>query len=95
MLLPHQLLTLEKKQAQRSERKGKNMNDTITIRRSYEEGMYLLREGDRLWRVNEDGVIDCAAQGHSPVFDLLASVQQWRTPSRRLFQHYPLQEPTD
>jgi hypothetical protein len=70
------------------------MNDTITIRRSGEEGMYLLREGARLWRVNEDGVVDCAAQGHSHVFELLARVQQWRTPSRRIFKDYHLQDPS-
>ena len=52
------------------------MNGTMTIRRSCEEGMYLLREGERLWRVNEDGIVDCVAQGHSHVFELLATVQQ-------------------
>ena len=71
------------------------MHDTMAIRRSCEEGMYLLREGENLWRVNEDGIVDCTAQGHSPVFELLAMVQQWRTPTRRLFQLYPLQEPSN
>jgi hypothetical protein len=50
------------------------MNDTMTIRRSCEEGMYLLREGDCLWRVNEDGI---------------------KTQPRRLFRHYPLQDPSN
>jgi len=69
------------------------MNDTITIRRSCEEGMYLLREGECLWRVNEDAEIDCTSQVPTRLFELLHFLQQWETPSRRLFQHYPLQDP--
>ena len=71
------------------------MNDTMAIARSCEEGMYILREGDCLWRVNEDGIIDCTAQGHTSVFELLTFIQQWKTPSLRLFQKYPLQGPSD
>ena len=66
------------------------MNGTMAIRRSCEEGMYLLREGDNLWRVNEDGIVDCRAHGYSCVFELLTKLQQWKTPSRRIFQNYPL-----
>jgi len=68
------------------------MNDTMTIRRSCEEGMYLLREGDCLWRVNEDGIVDCIASGHTRVFDLLIQLQQWKTPTHRRFLNYPLQD---
>jgi len=68
------------------------MNDTMSISRSCEEGMYLLREGDCLWRVNEDGMIDCTSHGHVRVFELLTFLQQWKTPSRGLFQNDPLQD---
>lgn len=68
------------------------MNKTMAIRRSCEDGMYLLREGDCLWRVNEDGMVDCTAQGHTCVFELLTRLQQWKAPSHRLFQNYPLQD---
>jgi hypothetical protein len=68
------------------------MDDTMTIARSIEEGMFLLREGDCLWRVNEDGIIDCTAQGHTGVFNLLTCLQEWKTPSRRIFQEYPFQD---
>ena len=61
------------------------MNDTMSIRRSCEEGMYLLREGDGLWRVNEDGIVDCTAHGHTHVFEFLARLQEWNPPSRRIF----------
>ena len=71
------------------------MNDTMSISRSCEEGMYLLREGDCLWRVNEDGIVDCIASGHTRVFELLLKLQQWKTPSHRLLQKYPLQENSD
>lgn len=71
------------------------MNDTMAIRRSYEKGIYLLREGDGLWRVNEDGTVDCTAHGHSRIFELLTRLQQWNTPSRRLLQSYPLQDPSN
>ena len=71
------------------------MNGTMSISRSCEEGMYLLREGECLWRVNEDGKIDCGAKGPTRLFELLTFLQQWRTPSRRLFQHYPLQDPSN
>ena len=71
------------------------MNDTMTIRRSCEEGMYLLREGDCLWRVNENGMIDCSTQGHTRAFEFLTSLKQWETPSRRIFLNYPLQDPSN
>jgi len=71
------------------------MYDTMSISRSCEEGMYLLREGDSLWRVNEDGRIDCIASGHTCVFELLNFLQQWKTQSLRPFQNYPLQDPSD
>lgn len=68
------------------------MNDTITISRSCEKGMYLFREGDYVWRVNEDGKVDCAVLGHTTVFELLTFIQKWKTPSRRIFQDYPFQD---
>lgn len=68
------------------------MNDTMTITRSIEEGMYILREGDCLWRVNEDGEVDCMAKGLTRVLEQLAFIQQWKTPSRRLLQEYPLED---
>ena len=71
------------------------MNDTMAIGRSGEEGMYFLREGNCLCRVNEDGIVDSTAHGHSRVFELLTRLQQWETPSRHLFQHYPLQDPSN
>ncbi len=69
------------------------MNDTMTIRRSCEEGMYLLREGECLWRVNKDGEIDCVAQGPARLPELLLFLQEWKTPARRLFLNSPLQDP--
>ena len=71
------------------------MNDTMTIRRSCEEGMYLLREDDCLWRVNEDGIVDCLASGHTRVFELLTFLQQWKTPSCRFFLNGSQQENAD
>lgn len=68
------------------------MNDTMTIRRSCEEGMYLLREGDDVWRVNEDGKVDCAVLGDTTACELLTFIQKWKTPSRRIFQDYPFQD---
>lgn len=68
------------------------MYETMSIRRSSEEGKYLLREGDCLWRVNEDGMVDCTSQGHSEVFELLTYIQQLKTPSLRLLQENPLQD---
>ena len=71
------------------------MNDTMAIARSSEEGMYLFREGDCLWRINEDGMIDCTPHGHAHVFEFLARIQEWNSPSRRIFQSDPLQESSD
>lgn len=69
------------------------MNDPMAISRSSEEGMYLLREGEYVWRVDEDGRVDCAVLGDPTVFELLTFIQQWKTPSRRLLQEYPWQDP--
>ena len=69
------------------------MNNTMAIARSCEEGMYILREGDCLWRVNEEGEVDCMAQGLTRVFEQLAFIQQWKGLSPRLLQEYPLQDP--
>ena len=70
------------------------MNAIMAISRSDEEGMYLLRENDCLWRLNEDGMVDCAAKGSTNVFELLTLIQQWKTQSRRLLQEYPWQDPS-
>ena len=68
------------------------MNTPImTIARSCEEGMYILREGDCLWRVNEGGMVDCVTKGHMRVFEQLAFIQQWKTPSRSLLEEFPQQ----
>ncbi len=64
----------------------------MAIRRSSEEGKYLLLEGNRVWRVGEDGRIDCSASGSKKIFELLNFLQSWKTPSRRRLQHYPLQD---
>ena len=69
------------------------MNGTMSISRSCEEGMYLLREGECLWRVNEGGEIDCASQVPTRLSELLHFLQEWKPPSRRLFLNYPLQDP--
>ena len=60
------------------------MNDTISICRSCEEGMYLLREGECLWRIDEEGRVDDMVKDHTRVFEQLAFIQQWRNPSQRL-----------
>ncbi len=70
------------------------MNDTMAIARSCEEGMYILREGDCLWRLNEDGIIDCTAQGPTSVFTLLTLIQQWKTSSGQSDDHPPLEDPS-
>jgi len=71
------------------------MNDTMAIARSCEEGMYILREGDSLWRVNEDGMIDCDAQGHTSVFKLLTFIQEWKTSFYQPDYHPPLEDPSN
>lgn len=75
-------------------KEGQEMNDIMGISRSCEKGMYLLREDDCLWRVNQDGMVECAAQGDTNAFELLTLIQQWKTPSRRLLQEYPWQDPS-
>ncbi len=67
------------------------MNQAMGISRSCEEGMYLLREGDGIWRVHKNGAIDCAAQGSTRLFEVLDFLQKWKTSSRRTFLNYPLQ----
>lgn len=69
------------------------MNDIMAISRSCEEGMYLLRDGEYLWKVNEEGSVDCAILGHTNASELLTFIQQWKNPSRRLLQEYPGQDP--
>ena len=54
------------------------MNETMGIARSSEEGMYLLRDGECLWRVDQDGKVDCTAQGKAGAFLLLKFVQEWK-----------------
>jgi hypothetical protein len=71
------------------------MNEIMGISRSCEEGMYLLREGKSVWRVNENGEIDCAAQVPTRLFELLHFLQECKIPSRRLFLNYPLEEWSD
>ncbi len=66
------------------------MNRVMAISRSCEEGWYLLREDDYIWRVKENGKIDCAAQGSARLLELLDFLQKWKTPSRRIFLNYPL-----
>ena len=68
------------------------INVFMAIRRSCEEGKYLLIEGDCVWRVCEAGKIDCSVSGSTTIFELLNFLQTWKTPSRRLLQHYPLQD---
>ncbi|MDH5426576.1 MAG: hypothetical protein OEZ05_00460 [Nitrospirota bacterium] len=71
------------------------MNTTMAISRSCEEGMSLLRANHCVWRVNEEGVIDCTAQGPLRLFELLRFLQQCKAPTRRIFLNYPLQESSD
>lgn len=68
------------------------MDNRWSISRSFEEGMFVLQEGDCLWRVNEDGVLDCSVRGLTSVIEQLAFIQQWKTPTRRIFQAYPLED---
>jgi hypothetical protein len=76
-------------------KEGSEMNDTMAIARSREEGMYILREGDCLWRVNEDGMVDRTAQGHTSVFKLLALIQEWKSSSGQLDDHSSLEDPSN
>jgi len=71
------------------------MSESMAISRSCEEKMYLLREGDCVWRVNENGKIDCTAKGPTPLFELLHFLQEWKIPPSRLFLNYPLTESPD
>lgn len=66
-------------------------NPVMTIARSYEEKMYILRENDCLWRIHEDGMVDCVAKGPMRVFEQLAFIQQWRTPVRSSLEEFPQQ----
>jgi hypothetical protein len=67
----------------------KEMNNTMTISLLQEEGIYLLREGDEVLRVNKDGEVECTNTEDPPAFQLLPFIQKWKTPSRRIFQEYP------
>lgn len=68
------------------------MNSRMTISRSFEEGMYILREDDSLWRIDEDGGLDSSVRGLTSRMEQLAFIQQWRIPSRRIFRTYPLED---
>ncbi len=71
-------------------KEGKPMRSPVmTIARSCEEGMYILREDDCLWRVHEDGMVDCFAKCHSGIFKQLAFIQQCRTSTRSLLKEFP------
>lgn len=61
------------------------MKSRITISRTFEESMYILREGDCLWRVDEDGGLDSSVRGLTSTVEQLAFIQQWKIPSRRIF----------
>lgn len=67
------------------------MNNTMAMGRFCEENLDLLRKEERLWTANKAGKVDCAAQGHATV--LLTQIQEWKTPSHRLLQAYPWQDP--
>ncbi len=68
------------------------MNVTMAISRSCETGKYLVREGDRMWRMDENGKVDCTASGPPTLFELLHFLQRWKTPSLCLLQEYPQQD---
>ncbi len=51
------------------------MNQGMAISRSCEEEMYLLRDEDWIWRVYENGAIDCTAQGSIRLFEVLDFLQ--------------------
>ena len=68
------------------------MNDTISISRSLEEGKYILRDGECWWRVNADGAVECTAQGHARVFELLAFIQQGKTSAGQPSDDPPLED---
>ena len=70
------------------------MDDIMSITRSLEKGMYILREGDCLWRIDEKGRVEDMATGLTRVFEQLAFIQQWKTPSRGIFEEHPQQDPS-
>lgn len=67
------------------------MNNTMAMSRLCEENPDLLRKEERLWRGDKAGKVDCAAQGDTTVF--LTQIHEWKTPSHRLLQTYPWQDP--
>lgn len=68
------------------------MMSRMTISRTFEEGMYIIREDDCLWRIDEDGRLDSSVRGLTSTIEQLAYIQQWRIPSRRIFRAYPLED---
>ncbi|GJL68949.1 MAG: hypothetical protein NPIRA06_15840 [Nitrospirales bacterium] len=57
-------------------KKRQEVNDTMTISRSRKEGMFLLRKGDYVWRVHEDGKVDCARPGDATALERLSFIQR-------------------
>lgn len=62
------------------------MEDRMTVARSFEEGMFILRENDCLWRINEEGEIESLGKGLTSAIKQLAFIQQWKTPPRESIQ---------
>ena len=52
------------------------MNNMMGIARSPEEGIYIVREGEQYWMVNDDGVTYLTGQIRPPLPELLALVQR-------------------
>ncbi len=68
------------------------MNDSMAIRRSCESGKYLLREGNYVWRMDENGKVDCTANVPTTMFKLLNFLQTCKSPYPRLLQYDPHQD---
>ncbi|MCA9471570.1 MAG: hypothetical protein MRJ96_08285 [Nitrospirales bacterium] len=54
------------------------MIETMGIARSSEAEMYLLRDGECLWRIDHNGQVECTAQGKASVFTFLYRVREWK-----------------
>jgi len=52
------------------------MNNLIGIARSPVEGIYIVREGDQYWMVNDDGVAYLTGQVHPQLQEVVALVQR-------------------
>ena len=52
------------------------MNQTIAIARSPVEGIYIVREDEQYWMVNDDGVTYLTGQICPPLPELIALVQR-------------------